>query len=262
MGTTIDNHDTETVSGLGDLAALSSVWKSDVIAKKQEVVVDKQLQNYYDGFLDSVFGSLIETLKGLTLEDFTLLDAACASGYYAEILGSEFGGKFKYSGSDYSAAMVEMAKVKFPEYQFYEEDLTNLSFEDSQFETVLVSGVLEHIPSFERAISESCRVASKYVILHRCLVSGMAENIYSTGFLYNIKTPRIYYAQKVLEDEFGKHGYRLVKQIRSHAYQGMVNRIKLWIKKHILKRRGGVEYTYTFENLLSSPLGTPVSTNY
>ena len=262
MGTTIDNHDTETVSGLGDLAALSSVWKSDVIAKKQEVVVDKQLQNYYDGFLDSVFGSLIETLKGLTLEDFTLLDAACASGYYAEILGSEFGGKFKYSGSDDSAAMVEMAKVKFPESHFYEEDLTNLSFEDSQFETVLVSGGLEHIPSFERAISEACRVASKYVILHRCLVSEMAENIYTTGFLYNIKTPRIYYVQKVLEDEFGKHGYRLVKQIRSHAYQGMVNRIKLWIKKHILKRRGGVEYTYTFENLLSSPLGTPVSTNY
>jgi ubiquinone/menaquinone biosynthesis C-methylase UbiE len=245
-----ENQDIETVSKLSDLVPLSSAWKSKAIAKKQEAVVDKQLKNYEDGYLDAVFWSLIETFKELPLEEFTLLDAACASGYYSKILQSEFNGKFKYTGSDYSESMVELARLKFPEHTFLEEDLTSLSFETSKFESVLVSGVLEHIPSFEMAISESCRVASKYVILHRCLVSESEENIYSTGFLYNIRTPRIYYAQQVLEEEFKKHGYTLVKRVKSRAYLGLTNQIKLLIKKYILKRRGGMEFTYTFQKTI------------
>lgn len=240
-----ENHDTETSVELSDLTLLSSAWKSDEIAKKQEVVVDEQIKNYEDGYLDDVFGSLLETLDDLQLESRTILDAACASGYYSKILGDSF----QYTGSDYSSSMVELAKIKFPSKDFSEADLTNLPFEDNKFEIVLVAGVLEHIPEFKVAISETCRTSSKYVIIHRCLTSGGKDNLYSTGFLYNIKTPRIYYAQDVLEAEFKKNGYELVKKVKSHVYKGIFPQIKVGIKKYILRRRGGIEYTYTFKKL-------------
>lgn len=244
-----EHKDIENITDLESIKVLSSAWKDKKIAKKQEAVVDVQLKNYNDGYLDPVFGSLIETLKKLQLEKYTLLDAACASGYYAKVIEKELGGKVKYTGSDYSEAMVSLAKRKFPEYDYTEQDLTNLSFAKDEFETVLVSGVLEHIPNFEKAISESCRVASKYVIIHRCLVSGTNENIYATGFLYNIKTPRIYYSQRLLEEEFLKYGFKLDKNIKSHAYLGLVNQTKRFIKKHILHRRGGMEHTFTFKKM-------------
>lgn len=242
-----ENKDIETITELDQLQHLSSAWQHDKIAKKQETVVDMQLKNLRDGSLDVVFGSLIETLKELDLEKCTLLDAACASGYYAKVIQSELDIKIKYTGADYSEAMINLAKKKFPEHNYSVQDLTNLSFEKRAFETVLVSGVLEHIPQFEKAIFEAARTASKYVILHRCLVSGQDENIYSTGFLYNIKTPRIYFSQKVLEEEFASHGFELIKKVKSHAYQGLVNRIRLFIKKYLLQRRAGEEYTFTFQ---------------
>lgn len=242
-----DNKDIETVSELDDLIPLSSAWKEKIIAKKQRIVVDKQLVNLRKGYLDPVFKSIIDTLNALPLQECTLLDAACASGYYSEVFESCLKRKIKYSGSDYSQSMIELAKTTYPKLSFYTEDLTELSFGSDEFETVLVSGVLEHIPNFEAAISESCRVASKYVILHRCLVSGTDSNIYTTGFLYNIKTPRIYYSSKVLEREFQKNKFRLVKSVKSAVYQGLISRVKLLVRKYILHHRSGVEYTLTFE---------------
>jgi len=243
------NKDNETLVNREDLIPLSSAWEDNSIAGKQKIVVDKQLENYREGYLDPVFKSLIDTLNQLSLKDYSLLDAACASGYYSLILQSEFGGKFRYTGCDYSEGMVEMAKSSYPKYNFSKQDITSLSFSNLHFETLLMSGVLEHIPNYELAISEACRVASKYVILHRCLVSGKDENIYSTGFLYHIKTPRIYYSLTILEREFLKNGFKLINTIRSEAYQGFINKTKLFIKKYILRRRFGIEYTYTFQRL-------------
>ena len=47
----------------------------------------------------------------------------------------------------------------------HQDDVTNLSFDNDQFDVVTMLEVLEHIPLTEAALSEVCRVARRFVIL-------------------------------------------------------------------------------------------------
>ena len=77
-------------------------------------------------------------------------------------------GKKKYLLNENNNNLLNKRLFLYEKYNFSKQDITSLSFSNLHFETLLMSGVLEHIPNYELAISEACRVASKYVILHRC----------------------------------------------------------------------------------------------
>ena len=47
----------------------------------------------------------------------------------------------------------------------YNEDLTNLSFNDNTFDVVTILEVLEHIPNVKKAIKEAIRVSKKFIVI-------------------------------------------------------------------------------------------------
>lgn len=47
----------------------------------------------------------------------------------------------------------------------YNEDLTNLSFNDNTFDVVTILEVLEHIPNVKMAIKEAIRVSKKFIVI-------------------------------------------------------------------------------------------------
>lgn len=47
----------------------------------------------------------------------------------------------------------------------YNEDLTNLSFNDNTFDVVAILEVLEHIPNVKKAIKEAIRVSKKFIVI-------------------------------------------------------------------------------------------------
>lgn len=199
----------ETAVSREELRSLSENWKEQSIPELQRKVVDAELGNLHRGIISPVYSSLIDTLKQIPLSEFILLDAACASGYYSEVIRVLDKRRIRYIGSDYSPAMVETAQRHYPDQRFEVQNLTALSYSEKSVDVLLISGVLEHIPDYEKAIGEACRVASRHVIIHRLPFTDREENEYTLGSQYSIKTPRIYFSRKLLLAEMAKHHFSL-----------------------------------------------------
>jgi len=68
--------------------------------------------NLRKGYADPVFVALSEAMKGVELTSFSLLDAACATGYYAEVIKTLERKDIEYKGCDYSDAMIKSQSQK------------------------------------------------------------------------------------------------------------------------------------------------------
>jgi len=84
-----------------------------------------------------------------------VLDVACGPGYVAAI-ASEKGGIV--TGIDFSNAMVQRAKVLYPEILFQVMDAEELQFSDGVFDFVLMNFGILHLARPEQAVAEAFRV--------------------------------------------------------------------------------------------------------
>jgi len=82
-------------------------------------------------------------------------------------------------------------------------DARNLPFRDDAFDTAVAKNVLQHIPSYEKALSEMVRVAS------RCMI--LAERVWNEPTQIVSKTPvlRRRFNPRDLLDELGDAEFRI-----------------------------------------------------
>jgi SAM-dependent methyltransferase len=199
-----------------ELGELATNWQDDQLPELQRRVVDVQLANLADGIVDPVFASLVAALKEVDEREFSLLDAACATGYYSEVIRRLDPRPIEYSGTDYSEAMIESARAHYPDLPFSVQDLTELTEADRSFDVVLLSGVLEHVPDYPRALAEAGRVARRYLIIHRCPTTTRPTHDRRIGTQYNIRTPRTYFSRSLLRSEIAAVGFELVKAVETY----------------------------------------------
>ena len=195
-----------------ELTSFKDSWKA-AEPDLQHRVVDVQLENLHHGIIDPVFGTLAAALKIIPEQSFSLLDVACASGYYNEVIRTLDPRTIKYQGSDYSQKMIAKARETYPDVSFDVQDLTQLTYADDCVDVCLVSGVLEHIPDYHRAIRECCRVAKKWVIVHRGFVNTGRKTESALVSQYNIVTPRTCLAERALVSEFNDQGFSLEQML-------------------------------------------------
>lgn len=196
-----------------DLGELAGAWQDDDIPDLQRRVADVQLADLERGVVDPVFAALAAALRHVDLERFSILDAACASGYYSEVIRVLDPRPIAYEGCDYSSAMIESARTHHPGVTFSVEDLTALTKADDSFDVVLLAGVLEHIPEYGRAIEEAGRVARDYLIVHRSPMLSGPDHIRTIGTQYNIRTPRTFFSLERLGSEISDVGFDRIASI-------------------------------------------------
>lgn len=94
-------------------------------------------------------------LEGLSGQD--VLDVGCGTGFLVSLLCKE---GFEAIGVDPSKGMLEAAKENYPELQdsLFEASAEQLPFIDENFDIVLASGSLVHVPEIESAAREMARV--------------------------------------------------------------------------------------------------------
>lgn len=139
--------------------------------KEQWMVAQKELEQFRLGNISSVFQAALDSLKVIDKRGLTLLDMGCGAGYYSEIINAQFGNKFKYTGADYSEAMVTLAKQLYPQTEFTVLDITNMQLPDKAFDVVFSGAVLVHLDDWKKALLELTRVCKTYLILHRTPLS-------------------------------------------------------------------------------------------
>jgi len=131
----------------------------------------------------------------LMLDHERMLDIGCLDAAYIQRL-RQSGYTKKYLGIDVTNKYVEDCRKKLPNEEFKQGDARQLEIEDRSFDLVLFSDVIQHLDSHQQALSEACRVSSKYVILS---TYGTPESTFTT---HSAKFLNTYFSKEDFEKLF------------------------------------------------------------
>src|SRR5205085_7897990 len=84
-----------------------------------------------------------------------VLEVGCGSGYYSEVFATLLPGGVRYTGIDYSDAMIARARARSPSTAFEVADASRLPYADNAFDIVFNGVSLMHIIDYPAAIREA-----------------------------------------------------------------------------------------------------------
>jgi len=218
---------------------LSSSWKNKKLPVEQRKLVDHQLQLYKQGNSIDVFDIFVDSVNSLpNLRPHSLLlEIGCSSGYYSEIC--EFANlPIKYTGCDYSDSFVELAQSIYPSIDFKVCDATSLEYEDKSFDIVVSGCCLLHIPNYIKAVQESVRVASSYVIFHRTPVVLGAKDQWYKKNAYGVETVEIHFNENGFISLLKEQGLSLIKTYTISEDLSATNSFGRAVRTYVCQRVG------------------------
>lgn len=196
----------------------SDGWLDRSVAEKQDAAFRKLLDGMHAGAPRRDLVVAADAVRATGLAEPSLLEVGCGSGYYCEALPHLLGAPIRYTGLDYSAAMIDVARERYPQTPFVVGDAANLPFEDESFEIVMNGVSLMHILAYERAIAESARVASKWCIFHTVPVLEHRATTYLMKNAYGLPTIEIIFNERELLDLFNTHRLEVCEVFQSLPY--------------------------------------------
>lgn len=115
-------------------------WK-DITKKSYNSNADEFAKHttIFRGKLDKWINDFVSRLSRKSL----VLDIGCGAGRDAKFF-SDFG--LQVAGIDFSEKLIDIAKKKVPEGEFYVMDFENLEFSENEFDGIWASASLLHIP--------------------------------------------------------------------------------------------------------------------
>jgi SAM-dependent methyltransferase len=138
-----------------------------------------------------------------------LIEIGCGSGYYSDVFATLLPGGVRYTGIDYSAAMIERARLQYPAVQFDVADAARLPYPDARFDIAFNGVSLMHIVDYAAAIREAARVASRYCILHTVPVFDNYRTTYLRKYAYGGAVVEIVFDRAELMSLCEQAGLRL-----------------------------------------------------
>lgn len=150
---------------------LGIIWKERGLAEGQNHIVQQELTDLRNGKPHYSWKALAKALHTIPGENMPLVDIGCGGGYMVEVIGQLLPGKFIYTGADFSQHMLEIANRNYPNTEYKLLDIRNIDLTDSSYDVVLSCAVLVHVPEWQQAIKELCRISKKYVVLHNTPIS-------------------------------------------------------------------------------------------
>jgi ubiquinone/menaquinone biosynthesis C-methylase UbiE len=193
-------------------------WNASSTVQRQEQAYDNLLAQMQHGAPRNDLTVAAQAVDTLDLPAPSLLEIGCGSGYYVEVFEALCKSKVRYTGLDYSQAMVARAKKRYPDATFVRGDATALDFPDNAFD-ILFNGVsLMHILDFEKAIAEAARVAAKGVIFHSVPLLEQHPTVYLTKYAYGALVVEVIFNRAHLLEMFARHGLTVQQSWFSEDY--------------------------------------------
>lgn len=196
--------------GDGDAAKktldIISTLSSKRVKMKKELIKDFY-SNYSDKIIDKRFKSQYklrsyahkkqyESVLSHVTQGMKVLDAGCGEGVLSVMMSKKGA---LVTGTDISVPNIEAAK-QFAKSEgcdninFFVSDLDKLPFADNEFDLVVSSHVLEHLPNFDRGLSEVIRVTKKRAVVAIPTVFNLCSLVQVGGGMFWLKGPRSFLA--------------------------------------------------------------------
>ena len=192
------------------------VWKAAGIPQEQYKIASKELQDMREGRVHAVWQSAIDALKLIEEDGLSLLDMGCASGYFYEIFNTLLPGKFQYNGADFSQAMIDLAQQNYPDANYEVIDIRNIDKPSRKYDVVFSSAVLEHVPEWHQGLMELCRVAQKYLVLHKTPMEGVKPTHHSKKQVYNVEIIFNRFNRTEFVDAVISQGFELIHEEKTN----------------------------------------------
>jgi len=208
--------DYRMLAGLEEARAMqaqSDGWLMAQTVARQERAYARLLADMHAGDVRLDLAIAAQAIAATGLSNPSLLEIGCGSGYYAEVLAELVPGGVRYTGLDYSPAMIARAQARYPAFSYETGDATRLRHPDAAFDIVFNGVSLMHILDYAAAIREAARVAAGYCIFHTVPVFvDRQPTTYLRKYAYGSPVVEIVFA----EDEFarlcGEAGLTLLRQ--------------------------------------------------
>jgi SAM-dependent methyltransferase len=189
------------------------------IPASQRALVDRQLHEMRSGAVVDVFRVAAEAVRRTGMEAPSVLELGCASGYYGEVLTTLVGPKVRYSGMDFSAAMIDEARRRYPQWEFVQGDATALPFANAAYDILLSSALILHVKDYPLAIRETARVARSWSIFHRTPVMPTGPTAWFEKLAYGVRVFEICFNEPELLERFDAAGLDVVDRIWVDAFE-------------------------------------------
>lgn len=113
---------------------------------------EELLWNYFDRERIEFYKEIVDLVKekDIFLKEQSIADVGCGTGHLLQYLKKEFGFS-KATGMDFSSEAINVAKKKFPHFEFFEFDIYKKW--DEKFDLIFCTEVLEHLMYPEDALS-------------------------------------------------------------------------------------------------------------
>jgi ubiquinone/menaquinone biosynthesis C-methylase UbiE len=198
-----------------------SFYKINRVAEEYEMI---RFEHPGGRLLDSLQKRVVlEGVASLSLTGKKVLDVACGTGRFSRLFRTQGA---QVVGFDLSRAMLNQSRDRQSAEAYVEGSALQLPFKDGAFDIAVSVNAFNHLPAFEEAINEICRV-SKRVILglpHRhsfLLLAYLYRILRGWGYRYTRHkatrykgVPLIYtryFSTRELEDIFKKNHFEVIR---------------------------------------------------
>jgi ubiquinone/menaquinone biosynthesis C-methylase UbiE len=192
-----------------ELARHDDGWHDQDVAERQDEAFCTILQQMHAGQPRQDLIAVAEAMRSTQMEHPTILEVGCGSGYNSEVLAYLLSTTVRYTGVDYSQAMIHLAARKYPERPFFIGNATRLPCPDSAFDIVLNGVSLMHIPHYQAAIAENRRAARRWCIFHTVPVLQQRATTHLRKLAYGQPTDEVIFNEGELYHLFEQHHLRV-----------------------------------------------------
>jgi SAM-dependent methyltransferase len=194
------------------ITASAGGWLASRTVMRQERAYQGLIAAMKRGEARLDFKVAAEAIAATGIANPRVLEVGCGSGYYSEVFATLLVGGVRYTGIDYSDAMIARARAHYPSTAWEVADATRLPYADGAFDVIFNGVSLMHIVDYQTAIREGARVASRYCIFHTVPVFAEYRTTFLRKYAYGAPVVEVVFNKPELMSICEAAGLRLERE--------------------------------------------------